>query len=221
MKNTSIITMFTAIAAILLFQSFTSQLPETISKETDPKEAHTINMENMLAAYKGETTASEKYAAYSKKANEEGYPEIALLFKVASASEKIHADNHKAVLGESGQKVAAFNPEFTVLTTSENLKDAIAGETYEITTMYPEFITNANAAGNQFALISLNYAYKTEQKHKPLYEKALATLESKNVSSLASEYYVCPTCGNTYEGSAPKRCGISMTGSEKFIQIAL
>jgi len=97
--------------------------------------------------------------------------------------------------------------------------DAIKGETYEITTMYPEFLVNANKAGNQFALISLNYAYKTEQKHKPLYENALAALENNKVSSLPSVFYVCPTCGNTYDTESPKRCGISMTGSEKFIKI--
>jgi len=67
--------------------------------------------------------------------------------------------------------------------------------------------------------MSLNYAYKTEQKHKPLYEKALAALQNNTVKSLASVYYVCPTCGNTYDTSAPKRCGISMTSSEKFIKI--
>ncbi len=177
-------------------------------------------MENMQAAFKGETTASAKYAAYSKKAEEEGYYEIAMLFKAASKSEKVHANNHKAVLADAGQNVPEITPEFTVKSTAENLKDAIAGETYEINTMYPEFITNANTAGNQFALISLNYAYKTEQKHKPFYEKALAALESNNVKSLPSVYYVCPTCGNTYDTSAPKRCGISMTSSDKFIKIS-
>ena len=72
--------------------------------------------------------------------------------------------HHKAVLGESGQKVPEIKPEFTVNSTKENLKDAIAGEGYEVSTMYPEFMTNANTAGTQLALVSLNYAYKTEQK---------------------------------------------------------
>jgi len=86
--------------------------------------------------------------------------------------------------------------------------------------MYPEFLKNANTAGNQLSLMSLNYAYKTEQKHKPLYEKALAALQNNTVKSLPTVYYVCPTCGNTYDTTAPKRCGISMTSSEKFIKIA-
>lgn len=213
MKRTSI-TILSAIAAVMLLQSFVSN-----STNSESANATALNYENMKDAFKGETTASAKYAAYSKKAEEEGYHEIALLFKAASASEKVHANNHRAVLREGDQQVPSFTPEFTVKSTKENLKDAIAGESYEITTMYPEFIVNANKAGNQFSLISLNYAYKTEQKHKPLYEKALTALESNNVKSLPSVFYVCPTCGNTYDTKAPSRCGISMTGSEKFIKI--
>ena len=188
--------------------------------QTATKDAAVINFQNMQDAFKGETTASAKYAAYSKKAEEEGYHEIAMLFKAASTSEKIHASNHKAVLGESGQNVPVIKPEFTVKSTKENLKDAITGESYEVSTMYPEFMTNASTAGNQLALVSLNYAYKTEQKHKVFYEKALAALESNSVKSLPTVYYICPTCGNTYDTTAPKRCGISMTAGEKFIKIA-
>ncbi len=182
-------------------------------------DANTINMQNMQEAFKGETTASAKYAAYSKKAEAEGHHEIALLFLTASKSENIHANNHKAVIEDAGQKTPVITPEFSVKTTAENLKDAIAGEGYEISTMYPAFLTNANTAGNQLSLVSLNYAYKTEQKHKPLYEKALAALQNNTVKSLPLVYYVCSTCGNTYDTTAPKRCGISMTSSEKFIKI--
>jgi len=215
MKRTSI-TILLAIAAVMLLQSFVSNSSNNESKSANET---ALNYENMREAFKGETTASAKYAAYSKKAEEEGYHEIALLFKAASTSEKVHANNHRAVLREGDQQVPSITPEFTVKSTKENLKDAIAGETYEITTMYPEFIVNANKAGNQFSLMSLNYAYKTEQKHKPLYEKALAALDGNNVKSLPSVFYVCPTCGNTYDTKAPGRCGISMTSSEKFIKI--
>jgi len=176
-------------------------------------------IENMQAAFKGETTASAKYAAYSKKAEQEGYHEIALLFKAASTSENIHANNHKAVLQESGVSVPIIKPEYTVKSTKENLEDAIKGETYEVTTMYPEFLTVANEAGDQLALISLNYAYKTEKKHKVMYETALAALQNNTVKTLPVVFYICPTCGNTYETKAPARCGISMTSSEKFIKI--
>jgi rubrerythrin len=182
-------------------------------------DAKTTMVNNLTDAFKGETTASAKYAAYSKKAEEEGYTQIAMLFKATSLSEGIHANNHQAVLEELGAAVPSFKPEFTVKTTAENLKDAITGEGYEITTMYPQFLKNAKAADGKLATISLNYAFKTEQRHKPLYEKALAALEAKKVDSLASVYYVCQTCGNTFDGTAPKRCNISMTKSDRFTKI--
>lgn len=182
-------------------------------------DANAKTTENMQAAFKGETTASAKYAAYSKKAEQEGYHQIALLFKAASTAENIHANNHKAVLQESGVSVPVITPAFTVKSTKENLQDAIAGETYEATIMYPEFLTTANEAGNQLAMISLNYAYKTEKKHKVFYEAALTALQNNTVNSLPTVFYVCPTCGNTYETTAPARCGISMTSGEKFIKI--
>ncbi len=196
----------------------TTTATEPAATEAAP-DANVLTNENLLEAFKGETTASAKYEAYSKKAEQEGFHEIALMFKAASMSENIHANNHKVVIEESGAKAPVIKPEFKVNSTKENLQDALAGESYEISTMYPEFITNANAADNQLALVSFNYAYKTEKKHKALYEKALAALDNNSVKTLSSVFYVCPTCGNTYDINPSKRCGISMTSSEKFIKI--
>lgn len=190
---------------------------EGAEKAMRATQATVIN--NLTDAFTGETTASAKYAAYSKKAQEEGLPQIAMLFKAASASEKIHANNHQAVLEDLGATIPEVKPAFTVKTTRENLQDAIAGESYEISTMYPEFLVNAKSVGSQMAMISLNYAYKTEQKHKLLYDKALAALQNNQVKTLSMEYYICPTCGNTYDAKPPKRCGISMTNAEKFVRI--
>ena len=200
---------------------------EVASNNTKTAESKTISVEeakaktaaNLQDAFNGESNATARYAAFSKKANEEGFKEIALLFKAASLAEKIHANNHKAVLEEMGVVVKPATIDVKVQSTKENLEFAIKGETYEATTMYPNFLKDANAAGNQLALISLNYAYKTEKKHKALYELALSALNSNKTNTLASTYYVCPTCGNTYETTAPKRCGISMTSGEKFIKI--
>ena len=193
-------------------------IAEQVSMTTST-DAKSKTVENMQAAFKGETTASAKYAAYSKKAEQEGFHQIALLFKAASTAENIHANNHKAVLQESGISVPAITPEYAVRSTKENLEDAIKGETYEATTMYPEFLTVANQAGDQLALISLNYAYKTEKKHKVMYETALAALQNNTANTLPAVFYVCSTCGNTYETTAPARCGISMTKSDRFIKI--
>ena len=183
----------------------------------DPQEQ---TIQDMHAAYKGETTAHFKYASYSKKASEEGHPEIALLFKAASEAELIHANNHNVVLIRMGEYIPEISAEFQVNSTLANLKESIEGESYEFNTMYPEFIKNANASGNYMAQISLTYAYKVEEKHRNFYLEALSALQSGTDHALAKLYYLCPTCGNTYATTAPSRCEISMTDSRLFIKIS-
>lgn len=176
-------------------------------------------VENLKTALIGETSASAKYEAYAKKAKAEGYGKIALLFEAASKSEKIHANNHRAVLEQFGEKIAPINPTYVVKSTKENLEDAIAGESYEVSTMYPEFLKTSNESGVALASISFNYAYQTEQKHNALYKQALSKLMEKKENELPAKYFICSTCGNTYDSQSPKRCGISMTQSDRFIKI--
>lgn len=176
---------------------------------------------NLQAAFKGETTASAKYAAYANKAREEGHAKIGLMFEAASKAEAIHAANHKAVLQQLGAEVPSFKPEFEVKATAENLNDALNGEAYEISTMYPDFIKEAQSENVSLALISMNYAYQTEKKHKELYSKAIQTLKDGAENTLSGQYAVCSTCGNTYDSKAPARCGISMTPQERFITFSL
>ena len=172
--------------------------------------------ENLKAALIGETTASAKYAAYAKKAEDEGYKNIALLFKAASKSESIHAGNHRAALEQLNVKTDKIEPNYEVKTTKENLQDAIKGESYEVATMYPDFIKKANEEKVNIAMLSLNYAYQTEKKHKVMYQNALEKLNAGKEDTMASKYMVCSTCGNTYDGEAPARCGISMTPKDRF-----
>ena len=190
---------------------------KSTASQANSDKAKTI--ENMQAAYKGETNASARYAAFAKKADEEGQKEIAALFRAASMAEGIHADNHKQVITEMGAKPDAVTLDVVVKSTKENLEYAISGEAYEVKDMYPNFIKDADASDSQLAMISLTYAYKTEKKHKVLYEKSLAALNNGNTKTLASVFYVCPTCGNTVENAMPKRCDISMTYGDKFIKV--
>lgn len=178
-------------------------------------------VENLKEAFKGESTASAKYAAYAKKAKQEGLINIAMLFEAASRSEGIHAGNHKAALQELGEKPDKVDPKFDVKSTKENLQDAINGESYEVSTMYPEFLKTSHEGNVNIATISFNYAYLTEKKHKELYKNALSQLSGGKEKSLSSTYFVCPTCGNTYDGPAPNRCGISMTPKSRFLQIKI
>lgn len=193
-----------------------SDKSDTLKSTADARKRLTADL---LTAYRGEITASARYSAFSTKAEQEGFYQIALLFKAASMSEKIHAGNHKAVLDVSGAEVAQVNPIFTVKSTRENLQDAISGERYGATTMYPGFLKDAEVAGNHLAFLSLNYAMKTEIEHRLLYEIALAAMGKKSVASLSSTYYVCPVCGSVYEEVTSPRCGICMSASEKFIKI--
>ena len=192
----------------------TSEVKTTSKEHTD---AGTKTIENMQSAYKGEKTATAKYEAFSKKAEEEGYHNIALLYNAVSAAENIHAINHKAVIEDAGASVSIITPEYNVKTTKENLHDDIEGEAYEAKTMYPDFLKTAETADNQIAFLSLTYAMKTELKHKFFFELALGDINSNTLNSLPSKYFVCPACGNTYANTAPKHCDFSLTDREKFI----
>jgi len=190
-----------------------SEVKTTTKEHMD---ASTKTIENMQSAYKGEKTATAKYEAFSKKAEDEGYHYISLLYKAVSAAENIHAINHKAVIEDAGGTVPKITPQYKVKTTKENLSGDIKGEAYEAKTMYPDFLKTAEIADNQIAFLSLSYAMKTELKHKFFFEQALGDMNSNTLNSLPSKYFVCPACGNTYT-TAPKHCDFSLTEREKFI----
>lgn len=177
-------------------------------------------IENLKAGITGETTASAKYKAFADKAREEGLDTVAKLFDAASKSESIHAFNHTKVLEELGEKMDAIKPEFEVKTTAENLQAAIEGESYEIATMYPEFIKTAESEKVDKAVKSFTWANDTEKKHKEFYAKALEAVKLNKENLLAFDYVVCPVCGNTYEkASLDMNCAFCQTSSEKFIVI--
>ena len=178
-------------------------------------------IKNLQDAFIGESTASAKYAAFAKKAREDGYDRIGLLFEAASKAESIHAGNHKAVLQQIGGTIPTPTPTFEVKSTKENLQNAIEGESYEVQTMYPDFLKKAQEENVQLAMISFNYAFQTEKKHKQLYQNALSALTNNDISSLSSIYSVCTVCGNTYDTTSPERCGICMTPQERFIEFKL
>lgn len=157
---------------------------------------------NLLEAFAGESQANRKYLAFAKKAEEEGYKQIARLFRAAAEAETVHALNHLRELGG-------------IKSTKENLEAAINGETYEFQNMYPQMIKDAEAEGKGGALRSFQFANEVEQIHAELYKKALENL-GKNPDTL---YYVCQVCGNTVEGEAPDECPICGAKKEAFKKI--
>jgi rubrerythrin len=150
--------------------------------------------ENLKAAFAGESQANRMYLAFAKKADEEGLPQIAKLFRAAAEAETVHALNHLRVMGQ-------------VKSTLDNLGTAVSGETYEFKKMYPDFIAEAKIEANKPAQLSFDYANKVEQIHANLYQKAIDALKIKKELSKA-DYYVCAVCGNTFEDSTPDYCPI-------------
>jgi rubrerythrin len=159
--------------------------------------------ENLEAAFAGESQASRKYQAFAKKADQEGYPQIAKLFRAASAAETIHAQNHFAALGGVGS-------------TIDNLKAAIAGENYEVVSMYPGMIADAEAEAEKKAHTTLKWAFEVEKVHEALYRYAL---EHMDPNAPVVEFYVCPICGYTHEGKFEGKCPVCNTPAEKFVKV--
>jgi len=161
--------------------------------------------DNLKAAFAGESQANRKYLFFADKAEGEGLKQVARLFRAAADAETVHARAHLRVLGG-------------VKSTKENLQAAIEGEGYEFTKMYPEFIKQAEAEGNQAAKNSFDLANKVEQVHHALYTKALDVVQAgKMLPDQAC--FVCQVCGMTVEGKAPDKCPVCGAPKKQFKKI--
>lgn len=157
---------------------------------------------NLQEAFAGESQANRKYLAFAKKAEAEGYKQIAKLFRAAAEAETVHAHSHLRELGG-------------IKSTKENLEAAISGESHEFQKMYPQMIKDAEGEGNKAALRSFSYANAVEKIHAELYKNALENIgNNPNV-----DYYVCQVCGNTVENDAPEECPICGAKKEAFKKV--
>ena len=154
-------------------------------------------------AFAGESQANRRYLAFAVKADQEGFPQVARLFRAAAEAETVHAHSHLRALNG-------------VRSTKENLQGAINGETHEFKKMYPEMIEAAKAEGHKVAERSFSYANSVEKVHAELYQNLLDGL-GKSQESYA--YYVCPVCGYTAEKGAPGTCPVCGTKGEMFKKI--
>jgi rubrerythrin len=160
-------------------------------------------MEDLAAAFAGESQARNKYLAFAKKAEDDGYSQVARLFRAAAQAEFVHAQNHFKAMGE-------------IKTTAENLQAAINGEHYEVVTMYPPFIEDARAEGVKRAQTSFEWAWLVEKTHEALYREALDCLQ---VQQDQYDYYVCPFCGHTHPRSAPEKCPVCGAPGSRFEKV--
>ena len=165
----------------------------------------TKSEENLSAAFAGESQANRKYLAFAEKADKEGFPQVAKLFRAAAAAETVHAHSHLRVLGG-------------IKSTKENIQAAVEGEHHEFTKMYPEFIEDAKAEDNKGAERTFNYANEVEKIHHKLYETALESVENgKDLEK--QDIYICPVCGYTHEGKPPEKCPVCGTVKKMFRKI--
>ena len=163
--------------------------------------------ENLMAGFAGESQANRKYLAYAKKADRDGFPQIARLFRAIAEAETVHAHSHFRVYG--GMK-----------STVENVKDAIAGEHYEFSEMYPGFIEDAKKEEDTIpAVRSFDYARQLEIVHHELYSEALKTLETGGQDLPEKPMFVCNVCGFTVESEAPDKCPICGAVDLMFMEI--
>ena len=158
---------------------------------------------NLMDAFAGESQANRKYLAYADKAAKEGFPQVAKLFRAAAHAETIHAHAHLRLAGKVNDTLA-------------NLEDAIAGETYEFTKMYPEMIKDAEAEGNKAAASYMKWVNEVEEVHANLYKKALAAKGKME----ETDYYICTVCGYTHEGPHDGPCPVCNAPAKAFEKLA-
>jgi len=162
-------------------------------------------LDNLKEAFAGESQANRRYLAYARKAEEEGFPQVAKLFRAVAEAETMHAFAHLRVLGE-------------LKSTAQNLKEAIKGEAYEFKKMYPKFLAQAQKEKNNGAAFSFKNALAVEEIHHGLYDEALDAVK-KGKDLPKGEIHVCPVCGNTIKGKIPKTCPICGYPKDSFIKV--
>ena len=162
--------------------------------------------DNLQDAFAGESQANRKYLAFAKKADRDGFAQVAKLFRAAAEAETVHAHAHLRVMGG-------------IKDTTANLEEAIEGEGHEFQTMYPEFLATAQAEGEKSAEISFKNALAVEGIHHGLYSQALEAVKAGNDLQGAT-IHVCPVCGNTVIGGVPDQCGVCGVPGSKFVEVA-
>ena len=158
--------------------------------------------DNLKSAFAGESQAHMRYLIFAKRAEAEGFPNIARMFRAISYAEQVHATNHYNALG-------------MIQGSSDNLQVGIDGETYEINDMYPAFYAVAQLQEERGAMQTFNFALQAEKIHASMYQKAKQTVETRKDIQLGM-MHICEVCGHTVEGEAPDRCPVCGASKDKF-----
>ena len=162
-------------------------------------------IDNLKEAFAGESQANQKYRAFAKKAEQDGFPNVGRLFRLTAEAERIHAEGHLKSLAGVGS-------------TADNLQAAIDGETHEYTTMYPPMLEQAEAE-NHRGKVMFRYAVKAEAVHAELYKLALAAVQ-RGTDLSEAKFYLCPVCGHIEFGVPPERCPVCGSSGAKYVEAA-
>jgi rubrerythrin len=179
-----------------------------------------ITVQNLLAAFEGESNAHAKYTAFAAKADADGLHGAASLFRATARAEQIHAANHARVIKQLGGEAQCEIHAVEVKSTLENLKAALSGEQYEVDTMYPGFLEEATAHNATSAIRTFTGALEAEKTHARMYGEAITLLIGGKKDSwigAARDFYVCPVCGYTSETEEEhERCPVCNCPWERF-----
>jgi rubrerythrin len=161
----------------------------------------TKTLSNLKAGFVAESQAHLRNLAFAMKAEQEGYSQVAVLFRAIAEAEAVHAFNHIRLLR-------------AVSGTQDNLESAFERENLAAST-YPQFVREANEEGNTGVAKTFSYSRDVEKGHARLYKKALAHM----MAGEETEYYVCQVCGHVSDGVLPDVCPICGAPKEKFRQV--
>jgi rubrerythrin len=162
-------------------------------------------VDDLQNAFAGESQANRRYLAFAKKAEAEGYPEVAKLFRAAAEAETVHAHAHLRAMGG-------------VESTKENLEEAVKGESFEFKQMYPGYVEQARNEQAKAALASFQNAMAVEQVHHSLYIEALNAVQAgKDIP--VHKFFVCGVCGNTVLDEPPEKCPVCGAPKDKFSEV--
>ncbi len=151
--------------------------------------------------YEGEAKAALRLKAYAQKAEQEGLPQIAKLFRVISFSEEIHGLRALRMLQE-------------IKDTETNLQKSFHSETHIAGVAYKEFLALAEKVGDKAAFKIFSQSRDAEDGHAQLYKYALDHL----LAARETTYYVCQVCGYVADGSCPETCPICSAPKNQFVE---
>jgi len=159
---------------------------------------------NLAYAFAAESKASVRNEAFARKADAEGFPQVARLFRAVSEAEAVHARRYLLLLrGKIGS-------------TEQNLQRAFQGEIKANVEEYPRLVKEAMDEGEEGALKAFSQSRDVESRHAELYKSALNTM----LADRRTDYHVCQVCGHVAEGEAPDHCPVCGAVKGKFKQVA-